>query len=533
MSILSDELNYLVYRYLQESGFQHSAFIFAVESNVMTSNINGSQVPPGALVAAVQKGLQYVQAEIGMSEDGNTIEETKPVSLIHSVSPNFVSSQLAQRAAATMPVVLSGGVEQKQLAVSGVESQNGAVGLTLGQDARIEVAVRGDMPNGPHADTRVDCMDVDVSSLVSTTSQLVTHQPPLPAEPTPNNKSVVLRGHEDEVFICAWNPVSDILASGSGDSTARLWDMRGEETHMKILHHVSTDANIQSKDVTTLEWNRDGALLATGFYDGQARIWSPDGTLLRSLVQHQGPIFAVKWNRQGNYIVTVGIDKTAIVWEAQLGEVKQQFAFHQAPILDVDWQNNTCFASCSADKDIHVCRLGLDKPVKTFKGHLNDVNTVKWNPNGTLLASCSDDTTVKIWSLKQDACIHSLQSHQKEIYTIQWSPTGLLLASASFDATTRVWDVEGGSCIHVLSSHQEAVYAIAFSPDGQLLASGSLDSTIRLWAMKDGQLLHTYSTGAGTGTGVFEVCWNHNGSKLAGSCADCTVCCPSAFNCMS
>jgi hypothetical protein len=64
-------------------------------------------------------------------------------------------------------------------------------------------------------------MDVDVSSLVSTTSQLVTHQPPLPAEPTPNNKSVVLRGHEDEVFICAWNPVSDILASGY--STTSIW----------------------------------------------------------------------------------------------------------------------------------------------------------------------------------------------------------------------------------------------------------------------------------------------------------------------
>ena len=29
MSINSDELNYLVYRYLQESGFTHSAFTFA------------------------------------------------------------------------------------------------------------------------------------------------------------------------------------------------------------------------------------------------------------------------------------------------------------------------------------------------------------------------------------------------------------------------------------------------------------------------------------------------------------------------
>ena len=122
----------------------------------MSSNINGSQVPPGALVTAVQKGLQYVQAEIGMSEDGNSIEETKPVSLIHSVSPDFVSSQLAQRAAAVaVPLVLGGGVEQKQLAVSGVESQNGTtIGLAIGQDMRMEVAVRGDMPNGPHADPR-------------------------------------------------------------------------------------------------------------------------------------------------------------------------------------------------------------------------------------------------------------------------------------------------------------------------------------------------------------------------------------------
>lgn len=31
----------------------------------------------------------------------------------------------------------------------------------------------------------------------------------------PASKATVLRGHESEVFICAWNPVSDLLASGS------------------------------------------------------------------------------------------------------------------------------------------------------------------------------------------------------------------------------------------------------------------------------------------------------------------------------
>lgn len=30
----------------------------------------------------------------------------------------------------------------------------------------------------------------------------------------PPSKATVLRGHESEVFICAWNPTMDLLASG-------------------------------------------------------------------------------------------------------------------------------------------------------------------------------------------------------------------------------------------------------------------------------------------------------------------------------
>ena len=36
----------------------------------------------------------------------------------------------------------------------------------------------------------------------------------------------VLKGHEKEVFICSWNPQRDLLASGSGDSTARVWNLQ-------------------------------------------------------------------------------------------------------------------------------------------------------------------------------------------------------------------------------------------------------------------------------------------------------------------
>ena len=38
-------------------------------------------------------------------------------------------------------------------------------------------------------------------------------------------------------------------------------------------------------------------------------------------------------------------------------------------VMDVDWQSNSSFASCSTDRCIHVCKLGTDKPIKTFQGH--------------------------------------------------------------------------------------------------------------------------------------------------------------------
>ena len=86
MSFTSDEVNFIVYRYLLESGklnfwlyqlllavaacagFHHSAFTFGQESHVHQSSINGTLIPPGALIGIIQKGLQYVEVETSITE---------------------------------------------------------------------------------------------------------------------------------------------------------------------------------------------------------------------------------------------------------------------------------------------------------------------------------------------------------------------------------------------------------------------------------------------------------------------------------
>ena len=78
MSITSDEVNYLIYRYLQENGFSHSAFTFAYESLVAKSSVAQTDVPPGALVTFLQKGLEYVTIEEHIKEVSGASSEASP-----------------------------------------------------------------------------------------------------------------------------------------------------------------------------------------------------------------------------------------------------------------------------------------------------------------------------------------------------------------------------------------------------------------------------------------------------------------------
>jgi transducin (beta)-like 1 len=244
------------------------------------------------------------------------------------------------------------------------------------------------------------------------------------------NEILELKKHASEVFMCAWNPVyTDLIATGSGDASARIWKMGGPIAQdgcldSLLLPHGTDPKDVKNKDVTTLEWSPDGVLLATGSYDGIARVWNRAGVLVFTLRGHHGPIFSLKWNKSGNFLLSGSYDKTTIVWDVSgnAGFVEQLFSHHFAPALDVDWKDDTTFASCSTDKTVQICRVGLATPLKTYQGHTDEVNAVKWDPSGTLLASCSDDCTAKVWDVEsgRNDPLHDFKSHKQEIYTVKW-----------------------------------------------------------------------------------------------------------------
>ncbi|XP_076914660.1 WD40 repeat-containing protein HOS15-like [Bidens hawaiensis] len=600
----SQELNYLIYRYLHESGFTHTAFTLGYEAALNKSTLDGNVIPPGALVTFVQKGIQYLELEANLSCNDSDIDEDfsfiQPIDLITKDVYELQQmikekKQTAQKSKnreknrdhreheqehsrekekehprekdkehsreREKEVELEHARErekerhhvrerEKKMEIENHREKEEKEKQMRDKERELEKVER-EKDNAKQKEKKSeDLADVrsDEDKMRAQNEENVTTEGPDPMEidnnsasmstTIPNSDVTVLKGHTSEVFVCAWSPAGSLLASGSGDSTARIWTIRDGPcrsnsqygpSNVAVLKHYRGRTNDKSKDVTTLDWNVEGTLLATGSYDGQARIWSKDGEAGKYISKHKGPIFSLKWNKKGDYLLSGSVDKTAIVWDIKTGEWKQQFEFHAAPTLDVDWRNNVSFATCATDNMIYVCKVGDNRPVKTFAGHRGEVNAIKWDPTGSFLASCSDDSTAKVWSLKQDTCLHDLKEHTKEIYTIRWSPTGpgtnnpnqpLVLASASFDSTIKLWDVETGSLLHSLVAHGDPVYSVAFSPNGEYLASRSLDKCMHIWSVKEARVVRTYE---GSG-GIFEVCWNKEGDKI-GACFSNNVVC--------
>lgn len=57
------------------------------------------------------------------------------------------------------------------------------------------------------------------------------------------------------------------------------------------------------------------------------------------LSKQKGPIFSLKWNKKGDYLLTGSCDKTAIVWYVKAEECKQQFDFHSGAPFDLMLKN--------------------------------------------------------------------------------------------------------------------------------------------------------------------------------------------------
>jgi WD40 repeat protein len=122
--------------------------------------------------------------------------------------------------------------------------------------------------------------------------------------------------HRENLWMWAlrFSPVasSPLLASGSNDGTAKLWDV-SDPCQPRLLRTLSG----HHSSVLSVSFSPDGTLLATASSDGSFKVWRvADATLLCSVAAHTGWVWAVAFHPcDSSVLVTCSWDNTMKLWQ--------------------------------------------------------------------------------------------------------------------------------------------------------------------------------------------------------------------------
>lgn len=279
------------------------------------------------------------------------------------------------------------------------------------------------------------------------------------------------------------------------------------------------------------------SLLATGSGDKTARIWDTDtGTPLHTLKGHTGWVLGVSWAPDGSRLASCSMDGTVRVWDPVTGKsVGAPLAGHNKPALQMAWEpyhlwrdGTPRLASASKDSTVRIWVVNTGRTEHVLSGHKGSVTCVRWGAGGDgdgtgLIYTGSHDKSVRVWDAVKGTLVHSLTSHAHWVNHLALSTDFVLrtgyfdhtkdvpateegkrakararfegaarvggkicerVVSASDDFTIYLWDPvnEGKKPVARLLGHQKQVNHVCFSPDGALVASCGFDNHTKLWS---------------------------------------------------
>ena len=304
--------------------------------------------------------------------------------------------------------------------------------------------------------------------------------------------------------------------------------------------------------VTCLQFDHN--ILATGSYDSTVKIWNIEtGEVIRTLRGHTGTVRTLQFD--DGKLITGSFDKTIKIWNWQTGECLSTLQCHTEGVLSVHFDGCT-LASGSIDKTVKIFSFD-SKQTCTLRGHTDWVNHVRLDPPSRTVFSASDDMTVKLWDLDSKQCIKTFRGHVGQVQQVLLMPPDFepdeypavddnadtqsvrsdrsatptptpasaehtIDARASFghgftsepsrplppqymltgglDNTVRLWDIATGKCIRSMFGHVEGIWGLV--GDTLRVVTGANDSMTKIWEPRSGKCERSFTGHAGPVTCV-------------------------------
>ncbi|XP_051787191.1 notchless protein homolog 1 [Erpetoichthys calabaricus] len=257
-----------------------------------------------------------------------------------------------------------------------------------------------------------------------------------------------LEGHTEAVISVAFSPTGKYLASGSGDTTVRFWDLSTETPHFTAKGHKHW--------VLSITWSPDGKKLASGCKNSQIFLWDPHtgNQVGRVLSGHTKWITWLCWeplhiNAECRYLASASKDCTVRIWDTVLGKCEKILTGHTQSVTCVKWGGDGLLYSSSQDRTIKVWRAQDGVLCRTLQGHAHWVNTMALNTDYVLRTGAFEpaEATANPQEIKgslEEVKEKALQRYNK----VRYPPIGPA-ASACMKTTEKIFSPQRVKVIEV------------------------------------------------------------------------------------
>lgn len=319
----------------------------------------------------------------------------------------------------------------------------------------------------------------------------------------------ILSGHRAPVTSVAMHPVYSIVASGSEDSTIKLWDSETSQYERTLKGHTG--------QVTCVAFDSSGSLLASCSADMSAKLWDMTTfACTKTLRGHDHTLSCVVFMPSGEQLLTCSRDQTIKFWDVSSGYCTRTCSGH------TDWvrclsvsHDGELLASGSNDQTIIIWKPSSGQVLQTLRGHEHVVESVCFGRRAPgaaavlaaaagasaeslvamaeggaeamkdleYLASGSRDRSVRLWDVHSAQCLMVFVAHENWVRCVVFHPSGKYILSSSDDKTIRVMDIKENRCMRTISeAHSHFIPTIALSKSQPVLVSGSVDKNVSVWS---------------------------------------------------
>ncbi|PRQ49247.1 putative transcription factor WD40-like family [Rosa chinensis] len=198
---------------------------------------------------------------------------------------------------------------------------------------------------------------------------------------------------------------------------------------------------------------------------------------------HEGAVLAARFNKDGNYCLSCGKDRTIRLWNPHRGIHIKTYKSHgregQLQIMFRWWRQTNLLLGC-----------GIGRVIRKFRGHDGGVNAVKFNEYASVVVSAGYDQSLRAWDCRSQSTepIQIIDSFTDSVMSVCLTKTEII--GGSVDGTVRTFDIRMGR--ELSDDLGQPVNCISMSNDGNCILASCLDSTIRLLDRSSAELLQEY-----------------------------------------